>query len=255
MSSNVGHVVGVVCVRMDSARLPGKILAPIGGKPLLQHVIERLDACQELDAVVIATTTDASDDPVAALCARLSAECYRGSPFDVGDRLATALSLANADVGVVVYGDGPFPDPVLVDEFVRLFYDQECDMVCNDLITTYPAGYEVEVFRVSALRDALAQTTDPVIREHGTLCIRQNPGRYRIRKIEAPEALRRPDIHVEVDTEEDLRMIRALYEGLAQAHSHFGIREVIGYVDTHPEVLSLNRDVPRRWTAFREGDT
>ena len=242
----------IVNVRMGSGRLPGKVMRHIGGKPLLQHLLERMSLAKSLDRVVVATSTLLANDAIADLCASLGVACFRGAEDDVLSRTLGALRLAQAEIGVVVFGDGPLIDPAIVDcmveEFLRL--DPACDFVGNDLQTTYPPGMEVEVFSVAALADAERSCSQRDMREHGTLYIRSNPGRYRLLNIEAPAELHRPDLELEVDTEADVPVVEAVLAHFA-GQAGFRLIDIIEYLDAHPDLARLNRDVPRRWKAFR----
>ncbi len=247
-----GPVVAVVPARMGSSRLPGKMLRPLAGRPLLGRLLDRLSFCRRLDRVVVATSDQAGDDAVAAFCAAEGVACFRGSEDDVLGRLSGALSAQGAETGVLIFGDGPLADPAVVDDIVGRYLSEpgRWDFVGNDLTTTYPPGLEVEAFRATALADAEARCGDPAIREHGTLFIRRNPGLYRLLNVEAPPELRRPEIEIEVDTEEDFFVISAIFEHFAD-QPDVGAAEIIAFLDADPELKARNRDVVRRWKEFR----
>lgn len=240
----------VVNVRMGSQRLPGKVLRPMAGKPMLGHLLDRLALARRLDGCVVATSTRPENDAVADYCAARGTPCFRGAEDDVLGRTLGALTAQGAATGVVAFGDGPLIDPALVDQFVDRFTQSDLDFLGNDLATTYPPGMEVEVFRVAALADSDRRCDDPAIREHGTLFIRRNPERYRLVNIEAPAALRRPELEMEVDTEEDFQVISAVLETFV-GRPDFSLAEIIAFLDANPGLSRLNRDVPRRWKAFR----
>jgi spore coat polysaccharide biosynthesis protein SpsF (cytidylyltransferase family) len=245
-------VIAAVAVRMGSSRLPGKAMREIAGKPLLGHLLDRLALARRLDGVVVATSRRAENDIIAEYCRTCGTACFRGDEDDVLGRILGALRAQDAAIGVEVFGDGPLIDPAIVDRFVDLFVqmDGQFDFIGNDLTTTWPPGMEVEVFSVAALADAAGRCGDPAVREHGTLFMRQNPGLYRLRNIEAPSEFRRPEIELEVDTAEDL----AVMEAVLRHFSHrpdVGLSELIGFMDAHPDIAGRNREVPRRWKEFR----
>ena len=243
----------IVNVRMGSTRLPGKAMRSICGKPLLHHLLERLSLAKSLDQVVVATSTLPANDAIEAFCASLDIACFRGSEDDVLSRTLGALRSVGAGIGVVVFGDGPLIDPAIVDHMVASYIgvNPRCDFVGNDLETTYPPGMEVEVFSVSALADADRRCTERDIREHGTLYLRRNPDLYRLLNLEAPTDLRRPDLELEVDTEADLRVMEAVLDHFS-GRGDFGLIDVIEFLDAHPQIAALNRNVPRRWKVFRD---
>ena len=243
----------VVNVRMGSARLPGKVLRPVCGRPLLSYLLARLRYARSIERVVVATSGLAANNVIAEFCAGFGVECFRGEEEDVLARTLGALRSVKAEVGVIVFGDGPLVDPMIVDRVVETYLGSapQLDFVGNDLATTYPPGMEVEAFSVAALADADQHCTDCSVREHGTLYMRRNPRRYRLLNLEAPAQLRRPDLELEVDTEVDLQVIE-------QILSHFGdrldftLREIIEFLDAHPSIAELNRTVPRRWRSHRD---
>src|SRR2546428_2643732 len=106
---------------MSSRRLPGKVLRPLAGRPLLTHLLNRLGRCREASAVVVATSTDPSDDPVATYCDDFGVRCFRGDLEDTAARLVAAAAWAHFDVLVRVSGDSPLLDPRVVDRAVRIY--------------------------------------------------------------------------------------------------------------------------------------
>jgi len=173
-----------------------------------------------------------------------------------------ALRTQGATVGVEVFGDCPLIDPAIVDQMIGLYLDaaaQEgtsqgeagaCDFVGNDLTTTWPPGMEVEVFSMAAFEDSDRRCRDPAIREHGTLFIRQNPGLYRLKNIEAPPAFHRPELELEVDTLEDVAVLEAVFNHFSGTPD-FGLAALIAFLDADPTLAALNQNVPRRWKEFR----
>jgi spore coat polysaccharide biosynthesis protein SpsF (cytidylyltransferase family) len=236
---------------MGSSRLPGKVLHPVAGKPLLGHLLDRLALARRLDGVIVATSQRPENDAIEAYCRSRGTPCFRGDEDDVLGRMLGALRARNATVGVTVFGDCPLIDPAIVDHMVEVFQQAGgCyDFVGNDLRTTYPPGMEVEVYAMAAFEDSAQRCTDPAIREHGTLYIRQNPDRYRLCSVEAPPELHRPELELEIDTAEDLLVLGPVLE---QFPAGTPLAEVIAFLDAHPDLAAANRDVPRRWKEFRD---
>ena len=244
------RTVCAVAVRMGSTRLPGKTLIDVNGEPLLKHLIKRLNTCRRLDHIVVATTCLSEDDVIETYCRENSVTCFRGSSTDVLGRLTAAYRETQAVVGVVVYGDGPLIDPTIIDHAVELFQlSGACDFVGNDLKTTFPAGMEVEVFRIDSLVRSEALCTDDSIREHGTLFLRQNKDMFRVSNFEAFGNLRRPDLSLEVDTWEDLKICDRIV-GHLNAISSFSLTDIIDFVDAQ-NLSKLNQHVQRRWKEYR----
>jgi spore coat polysaccharide biosynthesis protein SpsF len=128
--------------RMGSSRLPGKVLMPVVGEPLLLRLVERIKRSQSIDRVIIATTTNSQDDPVARLAESMGCLCFRGSEEDVLGRVVGALRQYDVQVHAEFQGDNALPDPVLIDEVVGYYFEhsQQYDYVTTALKTTYPPG-------------------------------------------------------------------------------------------------------------------
>jgi len=248
------RILATIQARMGSTRLPGKVLKPIVGKPMLALQVERIRQSILIDDVVIATTTNAGDDAVERVADELGVGCYRGSEADVLSRVIEALKAFAADVNVEFMADNPIPDPLLVDSIVGFFLKNadRFDYVTNALRTTYPPGAEVHVYPVDTLFDVGEHVDDPALREHVGIHITQNPDRYRIHNLEAPPWYHAPDIHLEVDTPEDFEVVSAVYEHFYPRSPGFTLAEVLGFLREHPEIARRNRDVERRWAAFRQ---
>jgi spore coat polysaccharide biosynthesis protein SpsF (cytidylyltransferase family) len=248
-------IVAVVQVRMGSSRLPGKPLMRVMNKPLLGYLLDRLGLCRQIDELVVATSTNPENDQIENFCTESGVHCFRGSENDVLGRMLGALNSRSATVGVEVFGDCPLIDPAIVDEMIHLFKcDSELDWIGNDLVTSFPPGMEVEVFKLSSLTDSASRTEDPTIREHGTLYLRQHPDLYKVRNVEAEGKLRRPELELELDTAEDLEVITSVLEFFGEDRS-FGIADVIDFMDANPKLKKINSTVHRRWKYFREDST
>lgn len=245
-------VIATVQVRMGSSRLPGKALRTMGDRPMLAVLLDRLALCKQLDGVVVATSERPENDAIEAFCRARGTSCFRGDEDDVLGRMMGALRNCDATVGVEIFGDCPLIDPAIVDMMIARFHaaDPACDFIGNDLQTTYPPGMEVEVFTVAALADSAIRCTDPAIREHGTLFIRQHPDLYRLLSVEATGNQRRPELELEVDTIEDFTVLEQILLHF-QGRPDFSLDDIIAFADAHPELMERNAAVPRRWKQFR----
>jgi spore coat polysaccharide biosynthesis protein SpsF len=170
----------VVQARMGSTRLPGKVLGELGGRAALSWLLERLGRASELNAVVVATSEQAADDPVAELCARLGSPVHRGPLADVAARVLGAAEAHALDALVRVNGDSPLLDQRLVDRGVVLLRESGADLVSNVQPRSFPPGQSVEVLRTAALRLAVARMEQPGDREHVTPWLYRHPGEVRI---------------------------------------------------------------------------
>ena len=234
----------IVQARMTSTRLPGKVLLPLAGEPMLTRLVERLRRVQRADGIVIATTTNATDDPIAALCSQLGVPCHRGSEHDVLSRYADAARLHGADVVVRITSDCPLIDPSLIDQVIAVHEEGYSDYVSNMLPPTWPYGMAVEVFSAAALAQAHAEATQAAEREHVTPFIYWHPERYRLRNVASPVDLSQH--RWTVDTPEDYALVGRLFDHLMPTHPHFTQADVLALLDQHPDWIAINQHIQQK---------
>lgn len=251
----MNKIVASVQVRMGSSRFPGKVMHEVLDKPLLGHLIERLKKSKYLDEIVIATSINSNNDIIESYCKNIGVTCFRGDEDDVLGRTLGALKLMKANVGVEIFGDCPLIDPNIVDYMIEKFINsnENYDFVGNDLETTFPPGMEVEVFKVQALKDSSKRTDDIIIREHGTLFIRQNPSIYKVKNIIAPKKWYYPELELEVDTKEDMYVIEEIIKHFKTC-KNYGVEDIIEFLMDNPDLTKINANVPRRWKEIRENN-
>jgi spore coat polysaccharide biosynthesis protein SpsF len=209
-SSEPERVVCVVQARTGSHRLAGKVLMELGGRPLLRFMLDRLGG---VDAdVVVATTTEPRDDPVAELAADAGAAVVRGPEDDVLARYVQALDAHPADVVVRLTADCPLVDPALVGAVLGRRRATGADYATNVLPRTFPKGLDVEVMTAGALRAAAAEATRPVEREHVTPFLYRHPERFRLTNVRSDHDL--GHVRWTVDTMDDLDAVRSLVDRL-----------------------------------------
>lgn len=234
----------IVQARMTSTRLPGKVLLPLGGEPMLVRLLERLHRVQRVHGIVIATTTNTSDDPIAALCAQRGVPCHRGSEMDVLSRYAEAARLHGADVVVRITSDCPLIDPALIDEVIATYEEGGSDYVSNMLPPTWPYGMAVEVFSAAALAQAHAESKLDAEREHVTPFLYSHPERYRLRNVASPVDL---SFHRwTVDTPEDYELVRRLFEALYPIGHNFTLTDVLALLEAYPDWIAINQHIRQK---------
>lgn len=239
------RIVAVVQARLGSTRLPGKVLLDLAGRPLLAWVLERLRRARSVDEVRLAIPDAAADAPLAALAGRLGVPVTRGSESDVLGRYLAAARESSAAHVVRVTSDCPFIDPELVDALVAHHLRTGADYSSNCRPPSWPRGFDAEIAGRAALDRAGRETRDAYDREHVMPYLYREPGRFRVSHLPAPAALRRPDLRVCVDTEADLRAVRAVAAGFG-GRDDFGAAEIIGWLAAHPETAALNREVGQK---------
>lgn len=246
------RITATIQARVASGRLPGKVLKPILGKPMLALQIERIRQSMLIDEIILATSVRPENDALEELAKDLGIGCFRGSEDDVLGRITGALKAFNVDLHVELMGDNPIPDPLLIDAIIGVYLKHagRYDYVSNALKTTYPPGANVYVYPASVLLDAEKHVCDDSLREHVGIHIYLHPERYRILNVEAPSWLRFPDVHLEVDTQEDFEVVSAVYEHFYPHHPGFSLQQAVQFV-IESGLANKNRHVERRWRAFR----
>jgi spore coat polysaccharide biosynthesis protein SpsF len=243
--------VAIIQARMSSERLPGKVLKPLSGKPVLAHVIGRLRRAQLLDAVMVATSDGADDDPVAALAKAENCPVYRGSLNDVLARFAGAAEAANADVVVRVTADCPLISPEVVDAMLGLYRrsnDTKPCVVTNARVRTFPRGLDAEVFARAALDKANRDAQAPHQREHVTPYLYEHPELFAILDYTQPRNA--AQARWTLDTAEDYRMLSAFFALIADSE-RATIDDLLAVWDAHPELHAINADVVQKHYAAR----
>lgn len=231
---------------MKSTRLPGKNLLPILGRPMLEMLVERLRRCQSLTGIVVATTTDASDDAIEAVAQGLGVACYRGSMDDVLDRVLRAARSVDAEVIVEVTGDCPLCDPKMVDAMVATYRETGVDYVGNFRPNSYPLGMAVQVFATEVLAEVERLTRDPADREHVSLYIYEHPERFSLHNVDSHLAEKYRRYRLTVDTPEDFALVSRVFEALYPLDPGFGLDETLAYLDRNPELLEINSGIVQK---------
>jgi spore coat polysaccharide biosynthesis protein SpsF len=242
--SSASRTIVIAQARMSSTRLPGKVMADLGGKPVIDHVIERVRRAARVDGVWIATTTDPTDDVLADHLGELDVPFVRGSLDDVLARYVLAADAADADVIVRITCDCPFADPETIDATIAAYFEPpSADYCSNTLVRTYPLGMDAEVFSRAVLESANAEATLPHEREHVTPFVYQHPERFSLRSVEAPEWATWPQLRLTVDEPADLRLARALVGELGDAAD---LTSIVNLLRSRPDLVAINSDIAHR---------
>lgn len=214
-------VIGIIQARMNSTRLPGKVLETLEGVPLLAYMLARLRRATLIDRLVVATTRNAADDPVADLCRQEEIGVFRGDEHDVLGRFHNCVQEFGGDVIVRLTADCPMIDPALVDEIVEAFDRADVDYLSNAVKRTYPDGLDVEVFSQAALGRASRDATTAEDREHVTSYIHgfAETGAHGFSVRQHIFAGDFGHLRWTVDTLEDLNRVRALTQLLPAGYS------------------------------------
>jgi spore coat polysaccharide biosynthesis protein SpsF len=232
-------ILAILQARVSSSRLPGKVMMPLLGEPMLARQLERVRRATLIDQLVVATSTDGSDDPVARLCEQTGTACYRGQLDDVLDRFYQAALPYRPEYIVRLTGDCPLADPELIDRVIRFCLDGGYDHACNGgEPATFPDGLDVEVLRFSALEQAWHEARLPSEREHVTPFIYNHPERFRLALYRNPVDL--SHLRWTVDEPADFELVRIIYETLYPQQPQFGTDAILRLLEERPELATLN---------------
>jgi len=235
-------VLAIIQARMGSSRLPGKTLKKISGKPLLEHVINRIKYSETIDEIMVATTTNPEDKAIISLAEQQDILTYSGSTDDVLDRVYKAAKKGKADIIVRVTADDPFKDPTIIDKIVKYFItNPKVDYVSNTIEPTYPIGIDVEVFSFSALEKAWKEAKSLLEREHVTPYIWDNQGLFNIASIKNRTDL--SHLRWTIDTKEDIEMTRAVYKILYKEGEIFLMNDILKFIERYPHVPAINSHI------------
>ena len=249
------NICASIQARMGSTRFPGKVMKEIFGKPMLLRQIERLKECKTLNKIIIATTERTEDDEIVEMCLNNSISFFRGSENNVIDRVANLLQEFQVDVHVECVGDSPLIDPLIVDEYVKLFCRREnnYDYLSNCLSTSYPPGLDVIVYNskiLTQLNNELSK--DDPLREHVGYNITRFPEKYNIKSLTAPDAFNDPEFYLEVDTEEDFELIKKIYSHFHnKGQEKFYLADIMELLKEQPHLREINNKTPRKWKVLR----
>jgi spore coat polysaccharide biosynthesis protein SpsF len=201
------RVVAILQARVSSSRLPGKVLMPLAGGPMINFMIERICRSNSIDELVLATSDEASDDPLVQAVDKMGVRVVRGSLNDVLARFALAADVTNPEIVVRLTGDCPLIDPLLIDRVVALISEGDALYASNCVPPSYPDGLDCEAFRVELLSAAMKDASLPSDREHVTPWIRRAAG-AQIATISSSVDL--SQLRWTVDYADDLELIRKM---------------------------------------------
>lgn len=228
---------------MSSTRLPGKVMMPLAGKPLLLRMYERVAAAKYSGKIIIVITQEKIDDQLADLCEENKIEFYRGHSTDLLDRHFQAAKIYNANVVIKIPSDCPLIDPIIIDKVIKHYINNKdkYDFVSNLHPATYPDGNDVEVMSFKALEDAWKNAKRPLEREHTTPYFWENPDKYRIGNVEWETGLDYSMTHrFTIDYPEDYEFIKCVYDELYSKNNLFTLDDILYLLEKKPEIKKIN---------------
>ena len=229
---------GIIQARMDSSRLPRKVLLKLGGRSVLERVVRAAQASGVLDELVVATTTEAADDAIVAECAAIGVACHRGPVDDVLDRFLGVLDQHESDIVLRFTADNPLIDPAIINLAHRVFVASGADYLSTSLAHTLPRGLDVEMVRTPVLRQVDELATDHH-RVHVTSYIYTHAEQFDVIGLTLQPDL--SHLRLTLDTEDDLKLILSIVD-------HFGdepvdIKTLATWLASRPDLIEMNAHV------------
>jgi spore coat polysaccharide biosynthesis protein SpsF len=229
--------IAVIQARLGSTRLPGKVMFPLDGLPVLARILERLDSSTMIDEVIVATTDQLEDDVLVRLAQEKGASTYQGSETDVLGRLYESAKEHNADIVVRICADTPFVSYRIVDACVRKIVEKKYDYASTKLKRTFPVGYGTEVFTMESFEQVKSMSTEPNEREHVTVRYRKDRDELSRKNFSSNEFFsnqrhqNRGDLRLTLDQPADYRLIETVYSGTKAVNP--SIESIIDYIDAN----------------------
>ena len=236
----------IIQARNSSTRLPGKVLRKIQQQPLLWHIIERLKHSKSIDNIIVATSTAKSDDSIEFFCKKNKTIFFRGSLEDVLDRYYQTALLFEARIIVRITADCPIIDPTITDKVVLSFLPHRgsFDAASNIVKRTFPRGMDTEVLSFETLARLWRQAKSEKAREHPTLYMYNNPGKFKILSI--TNDIDRSNLRLTVDENDDLVLIRKIYSFLYKKDKIFLADKIYKLLEKRPGLLEINSNVKHK---------
>jgi len=229
-------ILALLQARYSSSRLPGKVLKPILGKPMLLHQIERLSNSQMIDKLVVATSNNISDDAIEKMCTDNNIEIFRGNLENVLDRFYQCAKLYNPDYVVRLTGDCPLSDWQIIDNMIQYYLDEGLDYMKTS--PKFPDGLDAEIMTMSALSEAKKKAVLPSEIEHVTQYINKKNIKFKIEYFDFDKDL--SHLRWTVDEPEDFVLVEKIYQALYEINPLFLTNDILDLLKRQPELTRIN---------------
>ena len=234
-------VVAIIQARMSSKRLRGKVLMQLAGIPVLEHVVQRVSYCKTINQVVVATSSDISDDDIETWCINHKVECFRGNLDDVLDRFYQAAKHYQAEAIVRITADCPVIDPAIVDEVVEGY--QVGSFEFYGLAGEFPDGLDCTVFSFSAIERAWNEAALPSEREHVGPYIEKNPEIFKSGVLVKFKGMSHH--RWTLDEPDDFKLLSFIFNELYEKDSIFYTHQIMKLLEINPEISNINSNIIR----------
>lgn len=236
----------IIQARMGSTRLPGKSMRRIVGKPLLQHVIERVRLSELGKRVYVATSSGEEDNAIAEFCRDISVGVFRGSESNVLERFYWAARHFNLSTVVRITGDSPLVGPDVIDFMLDIHLGNGNALTTGYHSKSFPGGTVVSVLDFDVLDYLVREAESLGVKEHIIIDLELIRAKLQVEVVQAPEQWHRSELRYEVDYEEDFEVVSRIIEHFAALGIQPSTTEIIRFLDDHPEIRGLNEQYVER---------
>ena len=235
----------IIQARIGSTRLPGKVMLEVNNQPLIYHLIKRLQFVENLDSIIVATTTNKKDDIICDFLKKKKIKFFRGSENNVVDRFLKASKKYDIKNIVHITGDCPLIDPHIVSQIISTYKSNNFDYVSNSNIRTYPDGMDVAVFSKKNLQKLSKLTKNKYDLEHLTLFFRRQKKIFSLCNVMAPTNLHYPMLGLTLDERKDYDLIKIIFKKFYKLKDPFTCLDIINFLKKNSHLLKINRKVKR----------
>jgi len=236
-------VIAIIRARIGATRLPGKVLLPLAGKSVLEHVIIRVKKAKEISEVMVATSVKEDDKRIVKFCEGFGTRVFCGSEEDVLDRFYQAAKLLQPDHIVRITADCPAIDPEVIDDVIEKHLENGADYTSNSISLTYPNGEDVEVFKTAVLEKAWKEANLFSEREHVTPYMKNNPRIFKLFNVSYKTDLSKK--RWTLDEEKDYNFLKEIFDNLYPLNPFFGMEDVLRFLKNNPKLEEINSAIVR----------
>ncbi len=246
-------IVCIIQARMNSTRLPGKVLMRVGGKPMIGYLIERIKKINKIEQIIISTTKNKKDNSLVSYCEKNNLSYFRGSEKNVLQRVYHSAKFYKADIILFITGDCPIIDIKIINQYMKYFlrYKKKFDYVGNAFLRSYPDGMDMHIFHFKTLKKNYEISKKKLEKEHVTLGIKNHPKIFRIKNFKAPKNLFWPELGLTLDEKEDFILIKKIILYFKKRNNiYFDCKSIINLLKTKKNNwIKINSHI------VRKGDT
>ena len=236
-------IIGLVQARLESTRLPGKVLLKLKNKTVIWHIINRLKFSKKIDKIVTIIPNNKKNKLLEDYLLKNSMEVFRGNAENVLDRFYKAAKYYKAKTIVRLTADDPFKDPKIIDYAIRKFQKENHDYLSNcsydgSIRSTYPEGIDVEVFSMNCLEKIWKKAKKKSEKEHVTPYIFNNRTNFKIKGFYSK--INNSTHRWTLDYKEDYNFTKKIYNKLYSKHKIFLMKDILNFLKDNPKIFNLN---------------